>query len=173
MKPFKLIMCTCTSGHYFVISMTLDGTDTDGDIFKNVTIYDSLKRVPTSKLQTRFRNKSPDIELLKKIQKFLLTYVLFDSVISKQLVEDEEYILKGVSYRPCPQQRNMSDCSLFAIGVLLHVLNGKAINANIFTQEIITKFRKGLYKVLSAERSNDLPDSKSYISRQFLYSFFP
>jgi hypothetical protein len=42
----KIVMSTCTHGHYFVISLTIDGSEGNtGQVFKDDKIYDSLKRV--------------------------------------------------------------------------------------------------------------------------------
>jgi hypothetical protein len=174
LKPFDIVMCTCTHGHYFVISLTFDPTDIiGGKIFKNVKIYDSLKHVHNVTVVTRNHNKCPATEFLKKFQKFMANFVLFNHPVANELTKNEGYICDSIQYVPCPQQKNMSDCSLFTLGVLLHVINGKHVDQNIFSQSTIDTFRKGLYKVLSANPTEEMKDPKKFVSRQFILSFFP
>ena len=173
-KEHKIVMSTCTSGHFFVISLTIDGSEGNKDrVFKNVKIFDSFKRVSHPTIVTRNKNGSPATDLLKIFQEFLYKFVLFDTKWANELKENVEYIIEGVEYFPCPQQKNMSDCSLFSLGVLYHVINGIAVDANIFSQSTIDNFRQGLYKVLSAPPQKGIEDPKMFLSRCFIMSFFP
>jgi hypothetical protein len=89
------------------------------------------------------------------------------------LEEDPGYIVDGVEYFPCPQQKNMSDCSLFSLGVLLHVINGVAFNEATFSQSTINTFRNELYTVLNAPPQPEINDTKHFVSRGIILSFFP
>ena len=110
-----------------------DPTDS-GSLFKNITVYDSLKRSSrktTSTIQTRFGNKSPATVFLKKFQEVLQKFVLYGTDYYNILEYDKDYITSDVKYCMCPQQRNLTDCSLFSVGVLLHVFYIKK-NYSIF-----------------------------------------
>ncbi len=95
LKPFEVIICTCTHGHYFVISLTIDPTvPIGGKVFQNVKIYDSLKHVNTKTIFTRYHNKCPATDFLRKFQKFMLHFVLFNTPFAEELTKNETYILE-------------------------------------------------------------------------------
>ena len=73
LKPFNIYICACTNLHFFLVNLIYDPTDNDGNVFKKVIIYDSLKRVTRATNNvpiTRYMNKSPATEFLKKLQSF-------------------------------------------------------------------------------------------------------
>jgi hypothetical protein len=169
----KLCMCPCSSGHFFVITMVFDPTSTTGDFFQDVKIFDSLKRPTTRTINTRHFNKCPATEFLQKFQLFVRKFILYDSDIATVYLSDKQHILQNIDYVECPQQENLSDCSLFAVAVVFHTINDRTVHKNIFSQKDITYFRKGLYKILSAETNFIIGETKKFVSRQFLLSFFP
>ena len=137
LKKFNIFICACTRLHFFVIKMEYDPTDVDGHIFKNVTIYDSLKRVTrqTNNVPiTRNYNNSPATIFLQKFQQFFAKFVLYGTDFETILLENKDYILKNVMYNECPQQDkdNYYDCSLFAVGVLLHIFYRKVIAKSFY-----------------------------------------
>ena len=89
------------------------------------------------------------------------------------LSTNPEYILQNAEYRECPQQKNYHDCSLFAVGVLLHIYYGKSIDKFSFTQEDIDIFRNGLFNILDSDPVPNVPDPKKFLTRNFLNYFFP
>ena len=143
--------------------------DSHGHFIKDITIYDSLKR-HTRVAKLRVCTHLSVFKFLRLFESFLLKFVLFDTNCKKL---DDSELHDNIQYIECPQQQNLSDCSLYALGVLLHVTQGITINSNTFTQDIITTFRQGLLKVLSAPPTRNLPDPKKHLSRQFIISFFP
>ena len=78
----------------------------------------------------RTKNVSPATDFLKNFQEFMSKFVLFDTKWAKKIKEDPEYIFDGAEYFSCPQQKDMSNCSLFSLGILFHVINGIAVNDN-------------------------------------------
>ena len=156
-KKFKFILCSCTKGHYFVISLEFDPKGTDGNVFKNVNIYDSMKITPRMQ-ETKINNKSSYGVVLKKFQQFICKYVLWDNEVGQSISLNNEYILEKGKHWKCPQQNNTHDCSLFAFGIVLHLINNKRIDSNIFTQTNICYFCEALYTVLNASPSHTMPD---------------
>ncbi len=67
----------------------------------------------------------------------------------------------------------MCDCSLFSLGVLLHVINGKQVDQNFFDQGTIDLLRKGLYKVLSAQPSTAMMHPKKIRFASVYLELFP
>ena len=43
-RSFKFIMCNCTHNHFFVVSLEFNANDDTGNLFTNITIYDSMSR---------------------------------------------------------------------------------------------------------------------------------
>ncbi len=168
---YKFIICSCSKAHFFVITLDFDADDIDGKIFRNVTIYDSIKRSVRSN-DYKINNKSEAGQFLKRFQKFLLLYVLHESEMAKNLLTDNEFILQKGNYKLCPQQENTHDCGLFAFAIVLHLVRGQEITEKTFTQSNIAFFRKALYLVLNATPGPKMPDPTKVLSRKFLISFF-
>ena len=177
MKPLNIIMCSCTSGHYFVISMKFNGMDTNDNFFKDVTIFDSIKRSSRTierVKDSRHADKIPAIKFLKKFQKFVQKFIFDGMEVGKGLWNDENYILNDVRFAECPLQMNGHDCSLYALGVLLHLASSRPVNNITFNQDTISTLRKGLYKVLQENKLNgQIGNPKFFISRHFINYFFP
>jgi Ulp1 family protease len=72
---------------------------------------------------------------LLTLQKFLSTFAFHNSPKNEILLKDKHHILKEAQYIPCPQQSNGYDCSLFAIGTLIHAFDGIPIDDTIFNQD--------------------------------------
>ncbi len=175
-KVFQVVTLTCQKDHYFVVSMTFDANDVDGDFFGNIIIYDSLKRSSRNeeKVVKKVVHNEAALQLLRKYQLFFLNYILYNSKHRKLLDEDSGYILRCISYGQTPQQKNGYDCGLFAFGILLHLIYGIKIKENIFCQKTIDYFRQALYIVLNAPANviGDNVDPKKFIAADFLASFF-
>ena len=105
-------------------------------------------------------------QLLQELQKFLHHYCLFGTRHKHTLAENTDLIIQRAVYVDCPQQTNLHDCGLFALGTLLHLLHGYCTLdlGDAFKPSHITSLRMGLYEKLT---------SKSEISYEFLSSFFP
>jgi hypothetical protein len=111
---------------------------------------------------------------LLTLQKFLSTFSFYASPKNDVLLNDAQYILKQARYISCPQKCNGYDCSLFAQGNLIHVVQGLPINDNIFTQDDITLFCQQLQNILSinVDQSQVLNPMTS-LSREINISFSP
>jgi Ulp1 protease family, C-terminal catalytic domain len=167
-REFCLVATICHSGHFFVTKVIFDVTkDT---IFKEVTVYDSLRRGNRNK--EAMKPNSPAAELLCKLQSFLSCFVFYDAANSKML-DDSRFILKNATYVTCPNQRNSHDCGLFGVGTLLHVLAKIPITEDMFTQNDISNFRSSLYSVLHGEGTSFFSDPKKNLSRAFVNVLLP
>ena len=101
LKPFKFFICACTKLHFFVITFLFDPTSTEGNLFQDVTIYDSLKRVTrhtNDNMQTRFGNRSEGSKFLIQLQDFFKKFVLYGTDFYNVLEYDPNFILTDVKY---------------------------------------------------------------------------
>jgi hypothetical protein len=171
-KPYRIITLSCTKDHFIVISMIFDATDVQDDFFQYITIYDSLKRSYRNERNKNMVHNLQALDLLKKYQLFFANYLFYDTEYKNLLINNPNLITKHVSYDRCPIQQNSYDCSLFAYGIMLHLVRGITITSTIFSQSDIDYFRKSLYIIFNATE-NELPqDPKKYISTRFISSFF-
>ena len=171
MKSSKIIIINTNDAHYFVISIKFDPTSSDDNIFPEVLVYDSIK------ISNCRRNmKKPPVTMattfLKKLQFFFAKYVLYDTDFEKLLLSNDEYILKNIDYKDCPNQTNGYDCSLFAYAITLHLVNNVEVKETTFIQEDITRFRFALGKVLSVEEDEINPNPRKQLSKKFLLNWF-
>jgi hypothetical protein len=88
-------------------------------------------------------------------------------------MDNENIILEDVTYAESPQQMNAHDCSLYALGVLLHLSQKKPVNGNSFNQNHINHFRKGLFHILNITNEKSIGEPRKFISQQFINYFFP
>ena len=169
----KMIFISCTDQHFFVISMLFDPMADNGNIFKEIEIYDSIKITNRRKtLKLKVGRKTLASKFLTKLQFFIAKYVVNGTNLEELLLNEKEFILKNVTYKQCPQQENGYDCSLFAYAVLLHKINNHNISATTFIQEDITRFRFGLYTIFSAKEHDIGHNPRLFLSRRFILSFF-
>ena len=169
-KELRISTITVKKGLFFVIDMTFDAADADGDYFQNITIYDSLVRSNRKRGQAQLKN-SYAIELFKKIQEFFYNYVIFD--VKDETTElNKNKILEDISYSKCPIPQKNCDSSLYALSIVLHLVRGIRVTEYIFTQQVITYFRKSLYVVLKAPREELRANPKVHILTDFITSFF-
>ena len=57
-------------------------------------------------------------------------------------------LIDRVHYCDCPIQKNGFDCGLFAVGVVLHLIEGIDVTRETFRQQDITNLRSTLVTVL-------------------------
>jgi hypothetical protein len=168
-KQFRITTITVNKGLFYVIDMTFDATDADGDYFQNITVYDSLVRSDRNR-GAQLKN-SFAISLFKKIQDFFYNYIIFD--VHSDIKENyKQQVLKEIGYAKCPIPQNKYDSSLFAIAIVLHLVRAIRVTERIFTQQNITYFRKSLYIVLTAPPEELHANPKVHISTDFIMSFF-
>ncbi len=171
-KPSTIIMISCDDSHFLVIKIEFDPTNTSGNIFKRTTIYDSLKRSGRNQKKLVSASSTEGMFLMR-VQSFLAKYVLYGTSMGKKLINKPQFILKLAKIHECPIQKNLDDCGLFAIGVVYHLLNNVEIDATTFSQADITNFRQSLYSLFQIPEGEIKPDPKKFLSRAFIYSFFP
>jgi hypothetical protein len=172
-RPYVIVASACIVGHFFVAVVSFDANDKQ--VFTNVQLYDSLRRAPRHKQKDKIASNTMGARFLVQLQEFLLAFVFFESPEKnmKQLKDDKDYILRKVEYKPCPQQRNGVDCSLFGLVSLLHIIADVPLNEQTFTQENITEFRKYLYQILSVGFEESVePNTRTHLSADFVPSFF-
>ena len=163
LQPYQFFVTNCGQGHFTVAWVSFDPNK--DHFFEKVYIYDSYRRSKRkSQAEKPKPNETPGL-LLQELQKFLFHYCLFGTRNKNVLVKDPKLILRSAVYVDCPQQTNHYDCALFALGTLLHLLNGYLTLdlSEAFTPSDVTNLRKGLYKHLTLNAE---------ISYAFLSSFF-
>ncbi len=174
-KPIRIYSVVQNKGHFFVIDMIFDATDSEGDFFQSITVYDNLLRRErinenSKKPKKKLRNDSA-IKLLKKYQTFFYNYILYDKS-EDILLNYKNAIYEDICYVECPLVENKYDSGLYAYVIFLHIVRGIFIQSKLFTQSDITTFRKALYIVLTGSEEELKADPKKFISTDFITSFF-
>ena len=72
---------------------------------------------------------------------FLVDYVVCGNSHRRFPLRFPSSIPKNIDFCPCPKQRNGIDCGIFAVPVLLHIIDGIPVTVDMFSQEIITSLR--------------------------------
>jgi hypothetical protein len=160
LQGYEFITANCGSGHFSVAWVTFN-IEHD-DVFGKVRVYDSLRR--------SLRNNDPPKKdevlgrLLLQIQKFLQLYCFFGTKKEKVLASKPDLALQKAEHIHCPQQNNGFDCGLFALGTLLHILDGCVTIDDAFAPEHVSSLRLGLHTRLT---------TNTEVTWEFLSSFFP
>ena len=162
MKPYRFMAINCSRSHFLVISATFDLSL--GDLFEEVTVYDSLRRSSRGK-DAVTANSIPGM-FLREFQLFLANFCFFNTMRAKEFYDNPNKILENALYVSCPQQQNGVDCGLFGLATLLHVLHGVPPTSTSFEQVHISHLRRNLYHVLSNQ-------TDAHVDPAFFCSFFP
>ena len=139
-------------GHFFVACF--DFSVNAPEFFVNVCFYDSLERS-----QKRIHRSSNAADVVSMVNSFFNSYILHDSKY-QDLQQSDVALLRRVEYRDCPRQLNGYDCGIFAVAVVLHLLDRKLVDTTAFTQSDVTEGRNHLARALNA-RSHVIPDTTS------------
>jgi hypothetical protein len=75
-----------------------------------------------------------------------------------------DLVLQKAQHVQCPQHTNGFDCGLFALGTLLHILDGCLEVHNAFASEHVSKLQMGLHRNLT---------TNTEVTWEFILSFFP
>jgi hypothetical protein len=136
-----------------LISLTFNAKAPDGEIFKDVFVYDSLKVISRGRASKTIKPATGSVAsiYLLTLQKFLSTFLFYNEPNNDTLMNDENFILQHAKFVACPRQMNGYDCSLFGLGTLLHAINNIPIDETIFQQQHISLFRKELRNILSID----------------------
>jgi hypothetical protein len=175
-KEFWLFSMVCTKHHFFFVSLIFNASDPNKPIFSEVNVYDRMKLVlqERTKKTISFAPGSMAATYLLTLQKFLSTFSFLNSPKNDVLLNNKHHITKEATFIACPQQSNGYDCSLFALGTLIHEVEGLPIDNTIFHQEDITLICKELFNILSIKDcSNDMVNPMTPLSQEFIISFFP
>jgi hypothetical protein len=143
-------------GHFFVACF--DFSVNAPEFFVNVCFYDSLERS-----QKRIHRSSTAADIVRMVNSFFNFYILHDAKY-KDLQQSDVALLRRVEYRDCPRQLNGYDCGIFAVAVVLHLLDQKPVDTTAFTQSDVTEGRNHLARALNA-RSHVIPDTTSKLFR--------
>ena len=87
---------------------------------------------------------------MKDINFFVHSFILHNKE-HEHLRDTDEALIRRVQYGGCPIQENGFECSLFVVGIVLHIIEGKHINTEILTQQHITNLRSSLSKVFAGD----------------------
>ena len=143
MGTFQFFGINCHQSHFFVISVDFDIRREQ--IFKNVKIYDSLRR--TGRNVSVFNINSTGKQFLVLLQTFLAKYSFFASPNVERLLGEKELILQNAEYIQFPQQLNGYDCALFALATTLHLCSRRVVEQNTFSQDNVSELRRALHLV--------------------------
>jgi hypothetical protein len=134
--PFsRLLIPIVELSHFFVLC--LDCSFGTPAFIENVTLYDSLKR--------HTRQINPNVAGILKECNFFICHFILQARKHEDLRQTDEALLQKVEYRDCPRQLNGFDCGLFAVGIILHLVEGKDIGTETFTQQHITNLRSEFF----------------------------
>ena len=160
LRSYQFLAPNCGHGHFSVAWVTFDLKNED--IFGNVVVYDSIRH------STRRNEKPKETSvlgmLLLELQKFLQLYCFAGSKGQTILASSPRLVLQKAVFGHCPQQDNIWDCALFAMGTLLHLLDGCKDVGNAFKPSHVKALRAALHSRLS---------TNTEITCEFLSSFFP
>lgn len=107
-REFCLVATICHSGHFFVTKVIFDVTkDT---IFKEVTVYDSLRRGNRNK--EAMKPNSPAAEFLCKLQSSLSCFVFMMLLTTRSLT------IRGLFWRMLPTLPAQTNVTLMTVGYL-------------------------------------------------------
>jgi MULE transposase domain/Ulp1 protease family, C-terminal catalytic domain len=133
----KLVAPIVYGSHFFVLVIECSGI-TRG-FYKSVQCYDSLDRK-----KTRRHGGRPEVnDFLEDYHRFLVDYVIRGNS-ERFSLRFPSSAPKNIDFCACPKQRNGIDCGLFAVAVVLHLIDGIQLTVDTFNQEIITALRNNL-----------------------------
>ena len=148
----RLLIPIVNSHHFFVLC--LDFCFNSRNFFDNICFYDSLHR--SSRLIT-VKHTNAVIEIMESVNAFFCAFVLHEKKYHL-LHQHHNNVLNRVTYGHCPVQTNGYDCGLFAVIVVLHLVEGTRLNTDTFDQKDISNLRSKLCTVfgLNVEHSAEL-----------------
>jgi len=104
--------------------------------------------------------------MLKVVQKGLALTAVSKETVKEELLSKPDLIVKGHEFKPLPQQKH-NDCSMFAIGALLHLWFNEPIQCNSYTQKGMTAMRRALYRRWKNKETRDS------LTASHILHFFP
>ena len=153
----RLLVPILLNDHFFVLK--LDCSLSTPEFVLDATLYDSLRR--------RTRQINPEVSLIaNSVNDFLHNFVLHDDELKARRVDNETF-LRRLKYAECPAQLNGYDCGLFAVGVVLHLVEGKDVASTTFNQQQISGLRVKLASYFSAALGNELNTASQVVRNCF------
>ncbi|KAI2507015.1 hypothetical protein MHU86_7400 [Fragilaria crotonensis] len=137
----KLAIPLIFSKHFFVVVLECWG--------RTVGFYNSIQCHDLNMTCTRLTRKTMALHselavFLQDFHQFVLNFVVCDGVLESVHLERALLPPQDVMYYPCPSQQNDIDCGLFAVAVILHLIDSIGVEKNTFDQSSITNLRKDL-----------------------------
>ena len=152
--PQRLIVPIVRESHFFVVCFEFSLNAPD--FFVNVWFYDSLERS-----QKRIHRSTNAADIVKKVNFFFKSYILHEPQY-QHLHQSDNALLRRVQYRDCPWQENGYDCGIFAVAVVLHLLNQNlVVGETSFTQRNVTEGRKLLAKAFIRTKTISVDDIRN------------
>jgi hypothetical protein len=128
--------------HFFVLVIECCGLTSE--FYKSIQCYDSLRHsARISRLRLGARNEISGF--LTEFHRFTIDFILCDYKHQELPVVPPN----NIDVHPCPCQQNTVDCGLFAVAIILHIIDGVEVNAATFDQTCITQLRTNLTNHLS------------------------
>jgi hypothetical protein len=148
----RLLIPIVNSHHFFVLC--LDFCFNSPNFFDNICFYDSLHR---SSRHITIKHTNAVMEIMESVNAFFCAFVLHEKKYHI-LHQHDKNVLNRVTYGHCPVQTNGYDCGLFAVIVVLHLVERKPLNTDTFDQKDISNLRSKLCTVfgLNVEHSAEL-----------------
>jgi Ulp1 family protease len=114
----RLIIPIVEDLHFFVF--VVDFSQACPDFFINVHYYNSLRRSTRASTQL----PSDSSEIVAEMNEFLCNFVLHKPK-HEHLQRAHYEVFDKLQYQECPQQINGTDCGLFCVCVVLHIIVGE------------------------------------------------
>ena len=133
----RLLIPIVLGDHFFVLC--LDCSISTPEFINDMTFYDSLVR--------RTRQVNPDVLRIVKVVNFFIHNFLLHEKKHAHLRDSDAALIGRVHYCDCPMQKNGFDCGLFAVGVVLHLIEGIDVTRETFRQQDVTTLRSRLVTV--------------------------
>jgi hypothetical protein len=137
----KIVIPLIFDQHFFVIVIQLSGSLSQG-FYDSIVCYDSLRH--STRISKLHPGRSSISNFIADFHQYVLNFILVDDSLRQQVT-----LPSNVQFHPCPGQSNCVDCGLFAVGVVLHIIDGIPIDASIFDQVCISRLRTELSNHLS------------------------
>lgn len=142
LRRFRFMSVNCSRGHFFVVSVTFDMNK--AKVFDEVLVYDSIRK--SGRKSESVPKHTEAGKFLMIFQLFLVQFCAFATRNNDVLLAKPDLILKRAKFIKSPEQKNSHDCGIFALAILLHLIDGTTTVDEAFTQDDVGKLRHAIYK---------------------------
>ena len=134
--------------HCFVLVIECSGISRG--FYKSVQCYNSFD---AKKARREVQGGMPEVnDFVEDYHRFLVDYVVCGSSHRFSL-RFPSSAPKNIDFCTCPKQRNGIECGLFAVAVVLHIIDGIPVTVDTFSQEIIPALSNNLTSHLANVKS--------------------